>query len=455
MKRFLIVALVVALLAIPVANSFAQGSPRDTDPFWNPTDELIASWRVIDGVEEGAEITWWTMSLSPTFDQYILKIVENFQKTYPEVTVKWEDQPWDTLQDKTRNSFAAGEAPDVINLSPAWVGEFAEAGLLMDMDAAVGAAYPNIREQYSDGAWTTLAYDGVSYQIPWYLGLSNFLGYNKTILEELGMTEDDLPTNWAELYEFCQRVRDESGGEYYGTSLNFGSGTELNLLNYLIYNDIPVYSEDGKVALNVAPAAEDIQLWVDLINNDLIPRESLTDDHRNMVDRFSQGETAVIMIAPHMLRLVNENNPDVFAQLGVAPGVTGRGGVNGVDVQSLVVPAASKYPNAALALAVFITNAQVQAAFSKEVGIFPSNLLSYEDPFFQSVDPENPVSVIRPLAYDYVLKAENRRPSFPNDAEVQQAIVDAQNAALLGEKAPQEALDDMVVKMDELIAAAQ
>lgn len=449
MKRFMFLAL-AALLLLPLT-VFAQNPLRESDPFWNPTDEQIAEWRVIDDVEEGAEITFWTMSLSPTFDEYISKIVENFELTYPEVNVNWEDQPWDSLQDKVRTSFAAGQPADVMNISPSWIGEFAEAGLLMDMDAAL-ADYPELREQYSDGAWTTLTFGGVSYQIPWYLGLSNFLGYNKVLLEELGMTEADLPTTWPELYEFAQTVRENS--DYYGISLNFGAGTELNLLPYLLYNDVPAYLEDGTVGLNTGTAAENLQLWVDLLQNDLIPRESLTDDHRAMVERFSQGETVLISIAPHMLRLVQEANADVFDQIGVAPGITGSSGANAMDVQSLVIPANAPYPNAALALALFVTNPETQAAFSKEVGIFPSNLLSYEDPFFQTTD-ENPVSVIRPLALDYVTNAENRTPTFPNDAEVQQVIIDAQNAALLGEKTPQQALDDMVAQMNELIAAAQ
>jgi putative chitobiose transport system substrate-binding protein len=449
MKRFMFLAL-AALLLLPLT-VFAQNPLREDDPFWNPTDEQIAEWRVIDDVEEGAEITFWTMSLSPTFDEYISKIVENFELTYPEVNVTWEDQPWDSLQDKVRTSFAAGEPADVMNISPAWIGEFAEAGLLMDMDAAL-ADYPELREQYSDGAWTTRTYDDVSYQIPWYLGLANFLGYNKTLLAELGLTEADLPTTWPELYEFSQNVRENS--DYYAISLNFGSGTELNLLPYLLYNDVPAYAEDGTVGLNSGTAVENLQLWVDMLQNDLIPRESLTDDHRAMVERFSQGETVLISIAPHMLRLVQEANPDVFAEIGVAPGITGSSGKNAMDVQSLVVPADAPYPNAALALALFVTNPETQAAFSKEVGIFPSNLLSYEDAFFQSTD-ENPVSVIRPLSLDYVTNAENRTPTFPNDAEVQQVIIDAQNAALLGEKTAQEALDDMVAQMNELIAAAQ
>lgn len=449
MKRFVSTLGVAAILAGSLSLVSAQTNPlRADDPFWNAGDEQFAAWRVIDGVEEGATITFWTMSLSPTFNEYIEKIVANFEATYPEVDVIWEDQPWDSLEDKTRNAFAAGNPPDVINLSPSWIAQFAEAGLLMDMDAAL-ANYPDIRAQYGDGAWTTRAYDGVSYQVPWYLGLSNFLGYNKEILEELGVSEADLPTTWPELYEFAKNVRENS--DYYAISLNFGGGTELNMLPYLLYNDVPAFDADGNLALNTGSAAENMQLWADLIANDYIPRESLNEDHRKMIERFSQGETALVMVAPHMLRLVQENNPDVFANIGVAPGITGTSGKNAVDVQSLVVPANAPYPNAALALALFVTNPEVQAAFSKEVNIFPSNLQSYEDGFFQTLDPENPVSVIRPLALDYVTGAENRSVTFQNDAEVQQVIINTQNAILLGEQTPQEALDAMV----EAIAALQ
>jgi ABC-type glycerol-3-phosphate transport system substrate-binding protein len=90
-KRLLILVL-AALLLLPLTVAFAQDH-REGDPFWNPTEEQFAAWNVIDGVEDGATITFWTMSLSPTFDEYIQKIVENFQMTYPGVTVVWEDQP--------------------------------------------------------------------------------------------------------------------------------------------------------------------------------------------------------------------------------------------------------------------------------------------------------------------------------------------------------------------------
>jgi len=44
-----------------------------------------------------------------------------------------------TFQDDLRNSFAAGNAPDVINLSvgEGWVAEYATKGLLLNLDDAV------------------------------------------------------------------------------------------------------------------------------------------------------------------------------------------------------------------------------------------------------------------------------------------------------------------------------
>jgi multiple sugar transport system substrate-binding protein len=151
-----------------------------------------------------------------------------------------------------------------------------------------------------------------------------------------------------------------------------------------------------------------------------------------------------------MLRLVEENNPAVYAELGVAPGITGRSGASRVDVQSLVIPKATPYPNAALALAVFVTNPEMQAEFSKWAGIFPSNLLSYQDPYFQSSEGGQ-LPMIRPLAYDYVINAENRFVTFPRDAEVRQIAAEATQAALLGQLSPLEALEQMSSRINALL----
>src|SRR5512140_3610105 len=90
---------------------------------------------VIADVEPNAEITFWTFYLSPTFDDYIKATIARFNEAYPGVTVKWEDHQA-TFQDDLRNAFAAGNAPDVINLSvgEGWVSDYASQGLLLNLD---------------------------------------------------------------------------------------------------------------------------------------------------------------------------------------------------------------------------------------------------------------------------------------------------------------------------------
>ena len=87
---------------------------------------------VIPNVEPNAKITFWTFWLSPTFDDYIKDTIARFNEAYPGVTVNWEDHQA-TFQDDLKAAFAAGNAPDVINLSVSegWVSDYATQGLLL------------------------------------------------------------------------------------------------------------------------------------------------------------------------------------------------------------------------------------------------------------------------------------------------------------------------------------
>ena len=84
---------------------------------------------VITNIEPNATISVWTFWLSPTFDEYIKDTIDRFKETYPGVKVKWEDHQA-TFQDDLKNAFAAGNAPDVINLSVSegWVSDYATQG---------------------------------------------------------------------------------------------------------------------------------------------------------------------------------------------------------------------------------------------------------------------------------------------------------------------------------------
>jgi putative chitobiose transport system substrate-binding protein len=461
MKRlmmFVVMLMVASMVFGPVAAQEREDRPnRDLEGnFWSPTEEDFARWRVIDGVEEGAEIRFWPWALTPDFEDYLNQIIANFEATYPGVTVVLEGQPAAGARDNIRNSFAAGNPPDVINMSDGWVAEFAEAGVLLNMDEALGAAYPDLREQYVDGAWEKVTFGGVTYHIPWYLAFSNVMAINGLIYEELGI--EAIPATWAEAYDFACDVREQSGGAYYAYSFPWGELAGLGVLNTFLGEGIAIYSEDRtSVVFNENPmSAEILDQYKRLLDNDCVPRESLTDDVREMIDRFSEGEILLLQTGPQLFRLVQENNPEVFESLFLGQQFVGAANIRSIGgVQTLVVPANSQFPNAALAFAAFVTNPDTQTAFSREVPIYSSNLASYEDPFFTEGGPAL-TDQLRPLAGEYFQNAVNTGIlDFPQLAEVEQIVLGEFQAALLGVKTSQQAVDDMAARINAILAAAQ
>jgi putative chitobiose transport system substrate-binding protein len=450
MKKLVLFLLVLGLMAGALSVA-AIGENRDPDrPFWNPSEEDIASWRVIEGVEEGAVIRFWPWALSG-FEAYLDQLVANFMRVYPEVTVTYEIQPPAGARDNIRNNFAAGSPADVINVSDSWVAEFAEAGVLMNMDEAF-AAYPELRAQYVDGAWVKAAYEGTTYSIPWYLALSNVMAVNTLILDELGYTVDDLPRTTAEVVDFARRVREDSGGAYYAFSYALGELAGLGVLNNFYGEGVTIRDESGAAVFNTPEAVQVLSDFTTMINEDLIPRRSLTDDVREMVDRFAGGEILLLSTGPQLLRLINEANPEVYESLVLVNGITGAANIRNIGgVQMIVVPANTPFPNAALAFAQYMTSAEAQTAFTQEAAIFSSNLDSYSDPFFTEGGPAL-TDGLRPLARDYFLSAQPVSIGFPNQAQVEQIVLGETQAALLGVKTPAQAVADMQDRINAVIS---
>ena len=151
--------------ATPAPATAAPATPPPATPAPTPEPSKHPE-AVIDGVEEGAEIGLWTFYLSPTFDDYIKATIARFQEAYPGVKVNWEDHQA-TYLDDYRNAFAAGNAPDVANLSDTegWVREFASKGLLLSMTDNLPA---DVIDDYYPGLFNQQLVGGKSYQVPWY-----------------------------------------------------------------------------------------------------------------------------------------------------------------------------------------------------------------------------------------------------------------------------------------------
>lgn len=398
--------------------------------------------RLFAEVEDGAELTFWTWYLSPTFDEYIQGTIERFQAAYPEVTVTWEDQT--ELPDKYRNALAAGNAPDVINLSSGWTPEFAEKDQLINMSQNLPQ---EVQDLYFPGLFHVVDVGGESYQVPWYQALT-VLVYNKQILEQAGLTAEDLPTDYDSLKEVCRTIKETTGS--YCTAPNLLEGDAF--LRTLAYNNTPILSEDGTTVMIDSPeGVATLQFWVDMLNEDLIPREILTLEHRTMIENFSAGQYAFMLTGPQLIRLVRDNNPGLYGFLGVAPPYAGASGKMPPSSMSLAVTEATEYPQAATAFAVFMTNPQSQLEFAKIVPIYPATPDSYDDEFF--TQPGNAIEdSARPLAREVIGTQEQLVPTLPNQAEILDVLNTEAQRALVGDVTAEEAMQNAAAQINELIS---
>jgi putative chitobiose transport system substrate-binding protein len=399
---------------------------------------------VIADVEEGAEITIWTFWLSPTFDDYIKSTIARFQEAYPGVTVNWEDHQA-TFQDDLRNAFAAGNAPDVINLSisEGWVSDYASQGLLLPLDDVVS---DDVKGVYFPNLWDQQVVDSAHYQFPWYQGIQVDL-VNRQIYDQTGLTIEEFPKTVQELPEFCALIKEKTG------TLCDIRLTVNDLLAQMTYEGgVQVINEDGTAFTFDSPeAVEWLQLYVDMVKAGTVDKTVLvTDQDRVGLDLFTTGKAAFYNTGPNLIREVRANNPGLYGYLAVVPAPVGKSGVVGKGLMALSVKADTAYPNASIALAQFFTNAQSMLEFSKIVAIYPSTPASYDDPFFSAV----PVAIedsAKPYAKDAVSKLADIVPTIPHKADVNEVVLQAVQQALFNNADPQQALTDAVAQANALL----
>jgi len=421
--------------ASPTAAASASAAPLVADP----------AEAVIPNVEQGATIKFWTFYLSPTFDDYIKATIARFEQTYPGVKVDWEDHQA-TFQDDLKGAFAAGSAPDVINLSvgEGWVSDYATKDLLLPLDDKVPAA---VRDIYYPGLWKEQLVGGKNYQFPWYQGISVEL-INKRLYEQgAGLSAADFPKTVDGLPQICQTIKDKTG-----TVCDIRL-TVSDLLSQMVYEgNVKVMSDDGKsFTFDSADGVAWLKMYADMVKAGTVDNTILTtNDDRVGLLLFSAGQAAFYQTGPNLIREVKSNNSQLYGDLAVVPAPVGKSGVVGKGLMGISVKADTKYPNAAIALAQYFTNPRSMVEFAQQVAVYPSSAKAYEDPFFAST-PSAIEDSARPIAKDIVSKYADIVPTIPKKADVNDIVLHAVEDALFNNVDPQKALSEAVAKANALI----
>ncbi|MBD2664555.1 periplasmic sugar-binding protein of ABC transporter [Richelia sinica FACHB-800] len=383
----------------------------------------------------GANIEFWTMQLQPQFTNYFQSLITTFESQNPSIKVKWVDVPWTAMENKILTAVSAKTPPDVVNLNPDFASQLAGRNAWLDLDGKVSE---QVRSSYLPNIWKASTLNGKSFGIPWYL-TTRLTIYNTDLLKQAGITKP--PATYAELAQVAQQIKDKTGKyAFFATFVPQDSG---EVLESFVQMGVTLVDGEGKAAFNTPQGKAAFQYWVDLYKKGLLPKEVLTQGHRQAIDLYQAGETAFLASGPEFLKTIANNAPKVAQASAIAPQLTGDTGKKNVAVMNVVIPRESKNPDAALKFALFLTNDENQLAFAKAANVLPSTTKALSDSYFKDVPATaTTVEKARVISAQQLQQAEILKPSLKDLKLLQKAIYENLQAAMLGEKTVDKAVED-------------
>jgi putative chitobiose transport system substrate-binding protein len=393
--------------------------------------------------EEGlsGEISFNTMELSPTFDDYINGMIDEFEEQHPNVTVHWEDVPAAQIEQKTLTEASAGNMVDVVNLNPRFTKKIAGAGALLNMDEAAA----DFKDAYPEGLWKSGQVGDASYAVPWYYTSGGVI-YNTEILKEAGFEEP--PATIDEAWEMSQKIYEKTGA--IGGGYTTTTWQDLWVLFPTMGIDL-VNDEGTEAAFNTPEALELLKERKAYFDEGLIPEDILVDNSLAK-EWYAEGKLAWWASGPQLYRQIEDLSPEIYEKSKAAPGFIGDAGTMYAAIQNLVVSNQSKHKDVAVAFVEHITNKENQIEFTKLVPILPGNGEAAEDDFFTSgEDSDDPEEKGLFYSVSDKEKAVDMAPPIESANQINEILNEEYVEVLLNDKDPKKALDDAETKINELL----
>jgi putative chitobiose transport system substrate-binding protein len=179
-----------------------------------------------------------------------------------------------------------------------------------------------------------------------------------------------------------------------------------------------------------------------MMDEELIPKTSLTEGQGTIIQMYSGGEVAMFQGGTSHASMIEKNNKQIYDNTGVGQQLANANGKYNEAVMNICVSESSKNKDAAVKFSKFITDAPNQVEFAKVSGaIIPSTKDSIKDDFF-NLAKGNASEKARTISAGQIEKAKNIFPPIKNYNEIQEAFLTAVQKSIAGDAKPEEALKE-------------
>ena len=352
-------------------------------------------------------VTFWTLQMGD-FSDYMYKVIRSYEKEHPGVSINWIDVPFSEGEKRTLAAVMSDNPPDLINLNPDFSALLAQKGTLQEINEEdVTEFSPQIIE--------ALKYNDKLYSIPWY-ATSAVTIYNKELFNKSGIIR--LPKTYKELGAISEKIKTSTGAYAYLPTIT-ENDTMVKILNKYGITEPEDYISAGPV----------FEMFKDLYQKDLIPKESITLTLQEALEQYMAGKLVFFQGGSNFLTMIKENAPSVYEKTDVTEQIKGPVGQNDFSVMNFVIPLRAKHKDEALDFCLYLTNEQNQLELAKMTDIIVTNSNALTDEFYN--DYSSLESKARSISAKQIEKITPQLKQRRNQKEINTLVNTAVQSALL------------------------
>lgn len=364
------------------------------------------------------------------------KLIPKFEEENPGIKVNAVSHEWADLHEKILISAQSDTLPDVARLDSAWIPEFEKMGILVPLDQEI-SDFSDVAGGLLDSAMSTATVGEHSYGLALNTN-SKILFYNVKALEEAGIA---VPTT---MDEFVSAVKvlagtNENGQQVWGYDEPALAG--WNLCPFIWSMGGALTNDEETAAsgyINSPETVKAIEILAELYQEGAITGWNSGDIP--MTDGFGTGRYMMLLEGPWKVAEMAGAYPDFeYATTEIPAGDGGSISVLGGEDISMFN---SANKDAAWKFMKFMTSPYAQEEMAK-CGQIPVNKETLESDTVKSADFAPFIDAI---------KTAKSRPTVACWSEMDSELSVAVTAVMNGEKTAQEAMDELAVKFDDMLA---
>jgi multiple sugar transport system substrate-binding protein len=319
MKSKTKIAASVLALTLSLGTLSACGSGNNNEPAPSAKPSNTAN----GGASEAKDtITALLPPVSPTYQENFKQMEADFNKLYPNLTLKIEPASWEDMTQKLDTQVNAGSPPDLAFIGSDGISKYAQMGMLLDIKDLVSA---DMIADYDEAALAYMKNGDGLYGLPAYMEVHS-IGGNKQFLEEAGVDWKKVQQEGWTYDEFREAikkgvVKEGDKTSRYGFVFATAGVASKDYLSILVKNaGMPSpFTKDLKYAYTSKNYLTVLNAVRELIDDGSMPKELSSVDAGKRWNMFLTGQT---MITGKGLAVfensANKNNAKIDAKDGSA-----------------------------------------------------------------------------------------------------------------------------------------